>query len=67
MLTYLFEPHEPLRAAFIGFIDFPLFSKEVLRGKGTKKQKNKSTLHNSPPPLLNLKLLLRPKGQIIDV
>ena len=28
---------------------------------------NKSTLDNSPPPLLNLKSLLRPQGQIIDV
>ena len=28
---------------------------------------NKSTLGNSPPPLLNLKSLLRPQGQIIDV
>ena len=27
---------------------------------------NKSTLDNSPPPLLNLKCL-RPQGQIIDV
>ena len=29
--------------------------------------KNKSTLDNSPPPLLKLKLLMRPQGQIIDV
>ena len=28
---------------------------------------NKSTLDNSPPPLLNLKSLLRLQGQIIDV
>ena len=28
---------------------------------------NKSTLDNNPPPLLNLKSLLRPQGQIIDV
>ena len=28
---------------------------------------NKSTLDNSPPLLLNLKSLLRPQGQIIDV
>ena len=28
---------------------------------------NKSTLDNSPPPLLNLKSLLRPQCQIIDV
>ena len=28
---------------------------------------NKSTLDNSTPPLLNLKLLLRPQGQIIDI
>ena len=30
------------------------------------EQYNKSTLNNSPPPLLNLKLL-RSQGQIIDV
>ena len=30
-------------------------------------KENKSTLDNSPPPLLKLKLLLRPQGQIIDV
>ena len=28
---------------------------------------NKSTLDNSPPLLLSLKLLLRPQGQTIDV
>ena len=28
---------------------------------------NKSTLDISPPPLLNLKLLLWPQGQIIDI
>ena len=28
---------------------------------------NKSTLDNIPPPLLKLKLLMRPQGQIIDV
>ena len=30
------------------------------------KNNNKSTLDNSPPPILNLKLL-RPQGKIIDV
>ena len=32
-----------------------------------KALQNKSTLNNSPPPLIKLKLLLRPQGQIIDV
>ena len=35
--------------------------------KNANNTKNKSTLDNSPPPLLNLKSLLRPQGQIIDV
>ena len=39
---------------FVGFV-------RSLKGK-----KNKSTLGNSPPPLLNLKLL-SPQGQIIEV
>ena len=34
--------------------------------QGFRENENKSTLDNSPPPLLNLKLL-RPQGQIIDV
>ena len=37
-------------------------SKDTLNNKY-----NKSTLDNSPPPLLNLKSLLQPQGQIIDV
>ena len=34
---------------------------------GQHNNLNKSTLDNSPPPLLNLKSLLQPQGQIIDV
>ena len=42
----------------------PLFS---LKKKVFYFTVNKSPLDNSPPPLLNLKLILQPQGQIIDV
>ena len=56
---------------FMNSVDILLANPEnltAIKQKLLSYQKvNKSTLDNSPPPLLNFKSLLRPQGQIIVV